>query len=155
MTHDQTTPDPVDVTALKSCPFCGSADIRHDHPNRAPRVYCGECRVVADCPQRWNTRHSAPAGEVEPVAWMYERRYLGRTTRELREHKIASPSDGWTETPLYPAPPADVVELVEALRRYADQYCELGPYTELCGKLEWDQCSGCLARAALAKHGGA
>lgn len=44
------------MTELKPCPFCGSTDIRHDHPNRAPRVYCSTCRVVAECPDSWNTR---------------------------------------------------------------------------------------------------
>lgn len=41
---------------LLPCPFCGNTDIRHDHPNRAPRVYCGSCRVSASSPEHWNTR---------------------------------------------------------------------------------------------------
>jgi len=42
-----------------------------------------------------------------------------------------------------------ISELEEALRWYADQFCELGRYFEGCGKLPDDQCSGCKARAAL------
>lgn len=36
------------------------------------------------------------------------------------------------------------------LRYYADTFCELGSHHECCGKLNKDECSGCLARSALA-----
>ena len=36
------------------------------------------------------------------------------------------------------------------LRYYADTFCELGAHHECCGKLNKDECSGCLARSVLA-----
>lgn len=91
------------------------------------------------------------ASGAEPVAYQYTRHRIGKELRIRRSDSLIAA--GWTEVPLFAHPPAqDVAALVAALRRYADQFCELGPYTEACGKLEWDQCSGCLARAALAKH---
>lgn len=42
-------------------------------------------------------------------------------------------------------------DLVEALRWYADQFCELGTSHECCGRLTPDECSGCKARAILTK----
>lgn len=39
--------------------------------------------------------------------------------------------------------------LDEALRYYAEVFCELGPYTEACSKLSDNDCSGCKARRAL------
>lgn len=44
---------------------------------------------------------------------------------------------------------AEIERLRGVLFWYADQFCELGPYTEACGKLTGDDCSGCLARTAL------
>lgn len=38
----------------------------------------------------------------------------------------------------------------EALEWYADTFCEHGKYSEVCGKLSPDECSGCKARQALA-----
>lgn len=40
---------------LKPCPFCGG-EARHDHPSRAPRVYCSRCGCVQHSPQHWNFR---------------------------------------------------------------------------------------------------
>lgn len=40
--------------------------------------------------------------------------------------------------------------LVDALDWYAQQFCELGQYHECCGRMTGDQCSGCLARKAVA-----
>lgn len=42
---------------------------------------------------------------------------------------------------------AEVARLREALEFYADQLCEHGG--DLCGRLDTEACSGCLARAAL------
>lgn len=36
-----------------------------------------------------------------------------------------------------------------ALKYYADTFCEHSIYFEGCGKMHPDQCSGCIARAAL------
>jgi hypothetical protein len=41
---------------LLPCPHCGCEDIRHDHPTRAPRVYCALCRSTAESPLVWNSR---------------------------------------------------------------------------------------------------
>ena len=43
-------------------------------------------------------------------------------------------------------------ELAGTLKWYADTFCEQGPYSEVCSKLSDDECSGCKARTALAKH---
>lgn len=45
---------------------------------------------------------------------------------------------------------AEVEWLRTTLQKYAETFCELGPYTEACGKLTEQDCSGCLARQALA-----
>ena len=50
--------------------------------------------------------------------------------------------------------PAEVARLREALEFYADTFCELGAADECCGKLDTEHCSGCIARAALAKEPG-
>jgi hypothetical protein len=42
-------------------------------------------------------------------------------------------------------------EAVEALRYYADTFCEHSPYDEVCGHLSRLDCSGCRARATIAK----
>ena len=39
--------------------------------------------------------------------------------------------------------------LREDLAWYADTFCEEGPYSEVCGRLSPDECSGCRARQAL------
>jgi len=41
---------------LLPCRHCGETDIRHDHPTRAPRVYCSQCRSTAESPLIWNSR---------------------------------------------------------------------------------------------------
>lgn len=56
--------------ALEPCPFCGDTDIREDHPNRAPAVYCFNCRASSSGPEMWNLRAStdaAPAATGNPV----------------------------------------------------------------------------------------
>lgn len=47
---------------------------------------------------------------------------------------------------------AEAGRLREALEFYADTFCELGAADECCGKLDTEHCSGCIARAALAKE---
>lgn len=49
---------------------------------------------------------------------------------------------------------AEVERLRDALANYAEWFCELGPSHECCGKLPPHDCSGCRARAALAKEPG-
>lgn len=44
---------------------------------------------------------------------------------------------------------AEIERLREELLWYACQFCEEGPYSELCGRLSSDDCAGCHARAAL------
>ena len=44
------------MTELLPCCHCGCEDIRHDHPTRAPRVYCSQCRATAQSPLAWNSR---------------------------------------------------------------------------------------------------
>jgi len=46
-------------------------------------------------------------------------------------------------------------DLYGALSYYAEQFCEFGASNEGCGKFSEDVCSGCKARAALAKATGA
>ena len=112
MTHDQTTPAPVEVTQLKPCPFCGTVPIcdwRSASPIEGPDegywdITC--CRAFAhedtkaEAIAAWNTRHSAPAGEVEPVAWLVRHEMHGTevTTQKCTD---ADKAYGWTETPLY------------------------------------------------------
>lgn len=47
--------------------------------------------------------------------------------------------------------PTAIGEVVEALRWYGHQFCELGASHECCGRMTDDDCSGCKARIALAK----
>lgn len=44
-----------------------------------------------------------------------------------------------------------IEELEEALKYYADTFCELGPYHECCGRLTSDECSGCRAASLLSQ----
>jgi len=46
-------------------------------------------------------------------------------------------------------------ELVEALKWYADQFCEFGQSNEGCGKYHDDVCAGCKARSAITRATGA
>ncbi len=43
------------------------------------------------------------------------------------------------------------LEMMQALEYYADTFCELGKHHECCGRMSKDECSGCFARAILAK----
>jgi hypothetical protein len=45
-------------------------------------------------------------------------------------------------------------DLLAALRTYATELCEHSPHSEVCGKLDDDQCFGCRARRAIAKAEG-
>ena len=45
-------------------------------------------------------------------------------------------------------------DLLATLSGYADQFCEFGASNEGCGKFDEDVCSGCKARAAIAKATG-
>ena len=113
MTHDQTTPAPVEVT-LKPCPFCGgeasdSGHIRYGKPltdvwwgdDNTPiteAFYCncmkcgavshsgivGGYRTKAEAIAAWNARHSAPAGEVTQAD------RATRTARFLADQKAAA-----------------------------------------------------------------
>jgi len=47
--------------------------------------------------------------------------------------------------------PRRIEELEEALKYYADTFCELGPYHECCGRLTSDECSGCRAASILSQ----
>lgn len=49
---------------------------------------------------------------------------------------------------------AEVPAMVAALRWYSDGFCELGPSHECCGRLGDESCSGCNARAILARIDG-
>jgi hypothetical protein len=51
--------------ALKACPFCGECDIRQDHPSRAPRVYCSNCRATSQSPLEWNQRVTLSATAMQ------------------------------------------------------------------------------------------
>jgi hypothetical protein len=42
-------------------------------------------------------------------------------------------------------------DLLDALKWYAEQFCELSIYNAVCSKLSDDVCSGCRARAAIAR----
>jgi hypothetical protein len=42
-------------------------------------------------------------------------------------------------------------ELWGELRWYADYFCEGGIHSELCGRIEDDDCAGCRARRAITK----
>ncbi len=61
--------------------------------------------------------------------------------------------DCWNACEGIPNPTA-IGEVVEALRWYGHQFCELGASHECCGRMTDDDCSGCKARIALAKLGG-
>lgn len=64
----------------------------------------------------WNTRHTAPAGEVEPVAW---KNYAEDGDWWLTDEQ--EPADSCERSvPLYthPTPPADLVDLVTILHQY-------------------------------------
>lgn len=80
---------------------------------------------------------SAPAGEVEPVAWMHKHPFLGLDPN-IERLTEGDKADGWTETPLYAHPPAPA-DLVEALRN--------------CLAAGLPEEVAFAARAALAKHG--
>lgn len=167
MTHeDQTTPAPVEVTALKPCPVCGNAPkwrgSQHDYIAGIYRLQClGETHLFqsygateAICIAAWNTRHSAPAGEVEPVAWMYTHPKCTSYWRTQPDEGHAE--DGWTETPLY-THPAPLADLMEALKRLLEEYVSNIDSHRLGGFYLDPEKEECVveARAALAKHGGA
>lgn len=122
MTHDQTTPAPVDVTQADIIAFLnGEGPLEGKHfGDRDERGRAFWWRKYLD-----RIAHSAPAGEVEPVAWMYRWKADGeyvnwRYSDASNYHKSL---DGYEEKPLYthPAPPADLVELVEAAAYYIDR----------------------------------
>lgn len=107
---------------------------------------------------RHRIAHSAPAGEVEPVAWMYahpDGRSAVVTGRLEKLYERFGRDESWTETPLYthPAPPADLVELVEALRWFADGDIDVSGTALIYAEPLQPRLAA--ARAALAKHGGA
>lgn len=86
MTHDQTTPAPVEVTQAdrdRAAKFISESD--------------GDFAELAALFAAHRIAHSAPAGEVVPVAWMYERN--GKVRMGLDRSKDMLPA--WTETPLY------------------------------------------------------
>lgn len=54
------------------------------------------------------------------------------------------------------SPSTELVEdLVEALKHYADLFCEFGQSNEGCGRFVTDVCAGCKARALVARATGA
>jgi ribosomal protein S27AE len=94
---------------LKACPFCGSTDVRRDHPNRAPRVYCGECRVVTDSPEHWNTR--APDAKAEAVDAEKVWRQAYAAFDIAKSHMASGPSN----------PPAAATAVIAAAIRAAKE----------------------------------
>jgi hypothetical protein len=55
----------------------------------------------------------------------------------------------WADNP--PPSPDPSAPLVETLRWYGEQFCELGGFIEPCGHLSDNDCAGCKARQALAQ----
>lgn len=123
-------------------------------------------------------RHSATVGEVEPVAWMYSNGddltpcvSLNRW-KDIVDGKWVDGSPDWTETPLYAAPPADLVEVLRDELANYDAVVKACPANKTflgekpCPKCKAESNEGCReeiracfsflsnARAAL-KHGGA
>jgi hypothetical protein len=106
---------------------------------------------------------SAPAGEVEPVAWMYEWRHIESTEWSSSVAKVrpTSPFHGIEIRncqPLYahPPAPADLVEASTALLNYEGHHAWCGHGEDMdkpcvCGLIAAQD----RLRAALAKHGGA
>lgn len=128
MTHEKPTPAPVEVTQLKPCPFCGSA-AKIIAPLGYGNVRASECSN-SDCAATgpwaanqaeaiaaWNTRHSAPAGEVamQHVAYFDEGQFHWMSGIAPRDCELYAKWSGHTAPVTHPAPPADLGELVEAV----------------------------------------
>lgn len=151
MTHEQTTPASVDVT---------QAD--RDRAEAFWQEYgpfrMGTVSALSAAFARHRMAHSAHAGEVEPVAWLVRHEMHGTEVTTLKCTE-ADKAYGWTETPLYthPAPPADLVELVEAAWRAGFQTardCLPDDADDvLTEDVEHDQWLDSNTRTALAKHG--
>ena len=156
--EDQFTPAPVEVTqgdreaaeAFWSA-YCGGNDLAWRSLSAQSQ------RETMRAFARHRIAHSAPAGEVEPVAWLYTHPKRTSYWRTQPDEGHAE-ENGWTETPLYthPAPPADVGELVEALEPFA-KCCEQIADDE--DDEEWAKFRLLIkdyrrARTLLAKHGG-
>lgn len=80
-----------------------------------------------------------------PEDWL---RWLGKEARDF--HDPVCPDEAG-DACLWAV--SEIERLRAALEWYADQMCELGTAHECCGKMDSTDCSGCVARKALA-HGG-
>lgn len=105
MTHDQTTPAPVEVTQAdrdRAAKFISESD--------------GDFAELAALFAAHRIAHSAPADLVEAVAWMYahpDGRSAVLTDRVEKLYERFGRDEGWTETPLYTHPPAQDVAALE------------------------------------------
>jgi len=95
---------------------------------------------------------------VQPVAWLRPNwREDQSRLSPVTTYRGLSPVTTYRIVGWIPLVPADNLarlqcerdQALEGLRWYADQFCEFGIYSEACGKLNSEQCSGCLARATL------
>lgn len=189
MTHEKPTPAPVEVTALP-CAHCGSEALIGQTLDDAWYAMCcvDHCiridkywRTKAEAIAAWNTRHSAPAGEVVAtyrhvkrgttyqVVGAAELQATAYNVHEGDKLTIYRGQDGklWARHEdefhdgrfeqvegTHPAPPAD---LMEALKRLLEEYVSNIDSHRLGGFYLDPEKEECVveARAALAKHGGA
>ena len=164
--HEEFTPAPVEVTQ-------GDRELYIELMERAGKLradlYAGDIRAGKwdhdDCMAiiaRHRIAHSTPAGEVEPVAWMYTCGHIKHTMIKRADGSINGiPLGDWTETPLYahPAPTSDLVEEVRRAMRTAEMSAGIMRDHKRTGGWEgaektanaFDRIARRL-RAALAKH---
>lgn len=115
---------------LEACPFCGTHLRKMSEGQGYWHPVVGTCplsgwEMQADgyAEDRWNRRTPTPeqAGEVEPVAWLYEKN--GRQSIQMkRQPWNTEPDRGWTETALFAStPPAQpTADAVERAARIID-----------------------------------
>lgn len=145
--EDQFTPAPVEVTQadrLRAADLLGGAT-----PDGLLQGRKDDLSLIQAL-ARHRIAHTAPAGEVEPVAWRYEREgYAPVVFTDPAPYHVKA---GYIEIKAYAHPPASLNdELVEAgkealrqIEKYAEFFCD-EDFDPTVDRL----------RAAIAKHGGA
>ena len=153
---------------LKPCPHCGGkAEWDSADTDGSCRIECTNCgattswlREDEDAIAAWNRRAPDRLAELEA-----ENAKLRAALAEANKQIIMLEIERDAENDYGKRMEAAVAELIkieaeanrkierlrEALKWYADGFCEYGKAFEGCGKMQDVDCSGCNARAALAE----